>query len=149
MKREDLHILSGAHVLDSLDDTEREALEGHLAGCEACARDVREFRETAARLAGAVSAAVPERLESEVMGRIEQVRQLPPLVSVGPEVSAFGRSSRRLVWMLAASIASAALLGGAAIVQYQAAAAAEREVARLQETADSVAAVPWPHSMRP
>ncbi|MFE0651090.1 anti-sigma factor domain-containing protein [Streptomyces sp. NPDC059534] len=152
MRPEELHDQAGAYALDALSDAERTEFEAHLAGCASCAEEVRGFRETTARLAAAESTRVPASLEAEVMREIEHVRQLPPLtpdgsaMDVAPMHDSYvparpGRRNRALVWALAASLASAVLLGGTAIVQHQAAVTAQREASRIEQTADMVAAV--------
>jgi len=74
----DLHTLTGAYVLNALSDTERAAFEEHLAQCDACAREVRELRETAARLGSAVAAQTPAELKPQILERIRRTRQLAP-----------------------------------------------------------------------
>ena len=58
----DLHQLTGAYVLDSLDDLERQAFERHLDSCEACRAEVHELSETVAALGAA------EGVDAEVVG---------------------------------------------------------------------------------
>jgi anti-sigma-K factor RskA len=62
---------AAAYVLGSLDAGERGSFEAHLAGCEACAAEVRTFR----RVVDALSRAVPQRsprpeLRDRVLGAI-------------------------------------------------------------------------------
>ena len=45
----DLHTLAGAYVLDAVTAGERAAFAGHLAGCEQCRQEIREFRAATAR----------------------------------------------------------------------------------------------------
>ncbi|MFJ8663516.1 anti-sigma factor domain-containing protein [Streptomyces sp. NPDC093795] len=143
MNPDDLHMLSGAYALDALNDAEREAFERHLTGCASCAQEVRELSETAARLALAVSAPAPQSLHNDVMRQIPRVRQLPPTVSGAPVLRQKRKGAGRagLIWALAASIASAVILGGTAVVQTNAARDAERDTQRVQQAADAVAAV--------
>ncbi|MFB4308839.1 anti-sigma factor domain-containing protein [Actinomadura sp. GTD37] len=76
---DDLHALTGAYALDAIDDAaERRRFETHLAGCETCATELREFRATAARLGMAVAEPPPPRLRARVLADIGNVRQLPP-----------------------------------------------------------------------
>ncbi|MET9953863.1 anti-sigma factor [Streptomyces sp. NPDC006339] len=143
MNPDDLHMLSGAYALDALGDAERKAFERHLADCVSCTREVRELSETAARLALAASAPVPASLHDNVMRQLPLVRQLPPEVHVDPVPRPRRRGAGRtgLVWALAASIASAVILGGTAVVQTNAARDAEQDTQRVQQAADAVAAV--------
>jgi anti-sigma-K factor RskA len=79
MTTHDLHTLAGAYALDAIDDAEeRRLFESHLAGCETCETELREFRATTARLGMAVAEAPPRRLRAQVMADIRNVRQLPP-----------------------------------------------------------------------
>ena len=79
MTTADLHSLTGAHVLHATTDTERVAFQRHLAGCGPCAEEVRELRETAARLGLAAAATPPECLRHAVLARIHRA---PPRVPV-------------------------------------------------------------------
>ncbi|MDV5145077.1 anti-sigma factor [Streptomyces sp. SBC-4] len=142
MSTDDPHLLSGAYALGALSDEERQAYERHMADCASCAREVAELSETAARLGLAASAPVPPSLQENVLREIAVVRQLPraaaaPVRAAPPR----GRARRGLLWALAASIASAVLLGGTAVVQYNLAQDAERETQRAEEAAGAVAAV--------
>jgi hypothetical protein len=68
----DLHTLTGR---------EAAAFDRHLARCHACAQEVRELRETAARPALAVAEVPPAGLRTRVMAALPEVRQLPPETS--------------------------------------------------------------------
>jgi anti-sigma-K factor RskA len=74
---EDLHALTGAYVLDAVDDIERAAFLRHMSECEACAAEVAEFREVAARL-GDVVEEPPPTLKANVLATIGQTRQVGP-----------------------------------------------------------------------
>ena len=82
----DLHTLTGAYAAHALSDGERLAFERHLAACPACAQEVRELTETAARLGAAVAARPPAALWERVRAEAVATRQLPPVV---------GRAERR------------------------------------------------------
>jgi anti-sigma factor RsiW len=82
----DLHTLTGAYAAHALSEGERLAFERHLAACPACAQEVRELAETAARLGAAVTARPPAALWERVRAEAVVIRQLPPVV---------GRAERR------------------------------------------------------
>lgn len=75
----DVHALAAAYALDALDPEERRAFEAHYPGCAACADEVREFRETASRLAASRPAApLPASLRDRVLSEVDRTPQLPP-----------------------------------------------------------------------
>lgn len=74
----DMSALTGAYVVNALTDREAAEFEQHLAGCEDCAREVRELRETTARLGTSVAATPPESLKHRVLTEIAHTRQEPP-----------------------------------------------------------------------
>lgn len=76
----DIHKLTGAYVLDAVDDLERAAFERHLAECEDCRTEVASLRETTALLAESVAVSPPPSLRDSVLTGIAQVRPLPPTV---------------------------------------------------------------------
>jgi anti-sigma factor RsiW len=82
----DLHTLTGAYAAHALSDTERLAFERHLDACPACAQEVRELTETAARLGGAAAAPPPPDLWDRVRAEALVTRQLAPVA---------GRADRR------------------------------------------------------
>jgi anti-sigma-K factor RskA len=71
----DLHTLTGAHVLHATADTERAAFERHLADCVPCAQEVRELRDTAARLGLTTAVSPPPHLRGAVLTRIHTERR--------------------------------------------------------------------------
>lgn len=75
----DIHLLTGAYVLDSLDDADRDVFTHHLDECEGCAGEVAELRETVVRLTDDSWAVPPPRLRENVMAQIRATRQLPPI----------------------------------------------------------------------
>jgi len=76
----DLHTLTGAYALHALSERESAEFTRHLAVCPACAVEVRELRETAARLALAAAETPSPEFRARVLAAVPQVRQLPPLV---------------------------------------------------------------------
>jgi anti-sigma-K factor RskA len=105
MTSPDVHALTGAYVLDAVPDLERVAFERHLAECGACAQEVRELRETAARLGRSAAAEPPPWLKSRVLARVSEVRQQPP-----DQVPRAGRDRTRAPWALRLVSAAAAVL---------------------------------------
>ncbi len=111
----DIHALSGAYALNAVTDIERAQFVRHLAECPACALEVGELTETAARLAEGTEAAPPAGLRDRVLAEVTRTRQ------VGPErvrPVAAGRWRRPLAIAVAAA-AVLVVLGVGAGVQEQ------------------------------
>ncbi|MDI2129723.1 anti-sigma factor [Yinghuangia seranimata] len=108
---EDVHALAGAYAVDALDDRERELVERHLEVCQACRDEVRELRETAARLAAATSVPPPDRLRERVLAEIGSVRQVPPRPVPSRSVRGFSAATR-LPWLAAAAMFVVAVVLG-------------------------------------
>ena len=77
-RRPEPHTLAGAYAMDALEDADGARFERHLAGCQACARELRGLREATARLAGAVAAEPPAGLIERTLAAAARTRQLPP-----------------------------------------------------------------------
>ncbi len=77
----DVHADVGAYVAQALEPAEREAFEAHLAGCDSCQQEVREFSETTALMSVLTASPPPPELRSSVLGAIREVRPLPPLTA--------------------------------------------------------------------
>ncbi len=73
----DLHLLTGAYAADALTGAELAEFERHLARCPSCADEVRELRETAARLGMATAIAPPPGMREQVLAAAARTRQLP------------------------------------------------------------------------
>jgi anti-sigma-K factor RskA len=105
---EEMHDLAAAYALDALDDIERRRFETHLAGCEACRREVAGFGDALGELASRSPAQPPPEMRDRVLARIEET----PQESRRPPVP----GSRNLLMAAAAAVvavvAFAALLGG-------------------------------------
>lgn len=140
MSEAELHTLTGAYALNALDPRERAAFARHLAECESCAREVREFAATAAVLGTAVAEPPPAALRARVLDRIAAVRQEPPGARP-PRERAGGRWRRAPTLVPAACLAAAAALGGVAVWQYQLAEDARREARQQEQRAEAVAAL--------
>ncbi|MFG2869829.1 anti-sigma factor domain-containing protein [Streptomyces sp. NPDC048338] len=155
---EDVHLDAGAYALHALPPGEEAVFEAHLATCEACRREVREFREAAARLGAADPMAPPPDLRARVLDEITRVRQLratrpgpdqdpgpdpdpDPARRVDPDQdpdrrrgpgARASRGRRVLRFVLAASVAVAVALGGIAAWQYSRAEDAGDQVVRAR-----------------
>jgi anti-sigma-K factor RskA len=103
MTADDLHLLTGAYVLDSLDEVERGAFERHLAECDDCRNEVRELRETVAQIGAAEAQDPPESLRSAVFSEVDRTAQLAPRTTRTPT-----RAHRR--WLQALAVAAIAVL---------------------------------------
>jgi anti-sigma-K factor RskA len=75
---ESLHALSGAYVVDALDDDERAAFERHLPRCLDCQHEVASLREAAALMADTAATTPPPDLRDSVLAGIRNIRPLPP-----------------------------------------------------------------------
>jgi anti-sigma factor RsiW len=98
----DIHALSGAYVLDALNDLERAEFERHLVTCTSCQTEVRSLRDTAAHLADIATTPPPADLRAQVLAGARAVRPLPPRT--------VGVHRRR--WRIPAIAAAAALVVG-------------------------------------
>jgi anti-sigma-K factor RskA len=128
---ESLHALSGAYVVDALDDDERAAFERHLPGCVDCQREVASLREATALLADDAAIAPPLALRDSVLAGIKTIRPLPPEKSGQPaadreetspaiaKVLPLRPRRRRIATMVAAAAAVVAIVGGAVYQPWQ------------------------------
>ena len=108
--RGDRHALTGVYALDALDTAAEVArFERHLSRCQACASEVRGFRDTATRLALAVARQPPPALRTAVMTEVARTRQLP----AGDDRARHARPGRRLTLLPRLAIAGAALAAAA------------------------------------
>jgi len=71
-----MHLLTGAYAVGALDPLEQAAFEEHLAGCGACAAEVRGLLEASARLGSAEALTPPPRLKESVLAKIASTGQL-------------------------------------------------------------------------
>ncbi|MEW1865841.1 anti-sigma factor [Streptomyces sp. NBC_00669] len=138
MTEVDLHTLTGAYAVGALEDREARDFRRHLTRCEACDQEVRELRETAARLALAVAEVPPVGMRGRVLAALPEVRQLPP------EPSATQRSLRRNwrrrlpYYALAACLAGAIASAGIAIQAEHTADRQRDRTARAEHQADQL-----------
>lgn len=126
---ESLHALSGAYVVDALDDIERATFERHLPGCLDCQQEVASLREATALMADDAALTPPPALRDSVLAGIKNIRPLAPETGdrTGPgsnpaeddspaapiaKVLPMRRRGFRVGKMLAAAAAVAAIAGG-------------------------------------
>jgi anti-sigma-K factor RskA len=104
----EVHALAGAYVLHALTDIERASFARHLAECEACATEVAELQETAARLADGTWSVPPPQLRDKVLAEVRRTRQVPPGQPAREATPAANRWRRRTLAAVAAGIIAAA-----------------------------------------
>ena len=120
---ESLHALSGAYVVDALDDDERALFEQHLPGCLDCQREVASLREATALMADDAALTPPPSLRGSVLAGIKTIRPLPPETG-GQSTSVTDEPRRRqgapdaprrrrIATLVAAAAAVVAVVGGA------------------------------------
>ncbi|HVB45866.1 MAG TPA: anti-sigma factor [Streptosporangiaceae bacterium] len=107
----EIHALAGAYVLDAVTDQERGSFAAHLAGCEQCREDVREMRETAARLGAAAAVRPRPELAEQTIAAARRTSQLAPASEQGQGTGA--GPARRAV--AAVGLAAAVLVLAAAV----------------------------------
>ncbi|MEH1123646.1 anti-sigma factor [Micromonospora sp. CPCC 206061] len=135
----DVHALAGAYVLHALTDIERASFARHLSECEACATEVAELQETAARLADGTWSVPPPQLRDKVLAEVRRTRQVPPGQPDREATPALRRWRRRTAAAVAAGIIAAAAGTASFVAQEQrvrdqraTAAAARAEAARIE-----------------
>jgi len=74
----ELHTLAGPYVMDAVTLEERSSFAGHLADCAQCRDDVREMRETTARLGVAAVVRPRADLKEQVIRAAFRTSQLAP-----------------------------------------------------------------------
>ncbi|WP_353951386.1 anti-sigma factor [Knoellia sp. S7-12] len=84
----DTHALAGAYAVNALTDEERRSFELHLELCDDCRAEVDGLQEAAAALAVDVELSPPPALRASVLSAISQTRQLSPIASAGPPLTA-------------------------------------------------------------
>ncbi|MFI2259314.1 anti-sigma factor domain-containing protein [Streptomyces tubercidicus] len=142
MSTVDLHTLTGAYALGALSEQESAEFAGHLAQCQACTQEVRELRETAARLALAVAEVPPAALRTRVMAALPEVRQLPPRGHRAAVVPLRRARRNRLPYLAAAAcLVAAALAGGLAVNARNEADRQRDRSARAEQQAAAVSAL--------
>ena len=128
---ESVHTLSGAYVVDALDDDELALFEQHLPGCVDCQREVASLREATALMADDAALTPPESLRSSVLAGIKTIRPLPPETGAPSQPEADEATPaiatvlpmrprrRRIAALVAAAAAVVAVVGGAIVQPWQ------------------------------
>jgi Anti-sigma-K factor rskA len=130
--RPEPHLLTGVYALDALTGPELDRFERHLPRCPACDHEVRDFRETAARLAVAVAATPPAPFRPRVLRAVSATRQDAPLIR--------GRAGRPpVVRWLAVAVAAAAVVAAVTLGIVQS--VTQHQLNRAQAQIHSAAAV--------
>ncbi|PKW14593.1 anti-sigma factor [Saccharopolyspora spinosa] len=113
----DMATLTGAYAADALPDDERSEFERHLGTCADCATEVRELRETLARLSATSATRPPDGLKQRVLDEIRTTRQQPPATHDRPRIAAARPSwtTRLAVAAVVLGIATAGGLGAVTI----------------------------------
>lgn len=112
---ESLHALSGAYVVDAVDEHEREAFEQHLVDCADCQAEVDSLREAAALMADHAATEPPADLRAAVLAGVATIRPLPPEV-VRPSAPAPPSRSAEVVQLRPRRAAFTRMLVAAAAV---------------------------------
>lgn len=132
-----VHGLVAAYALHALDEVETAAVEQHIAACADCREDLREFRETLARLGSAHTVEPDEALWHRIRARVEQAPQLGPATS--------GERSRvlplRRRWPVRALAVAATLFLVVAVGLSVQLVSAHRELSALRAESDRVHAL--------
>lgn len=108
----DIHALSGAYVVDALDDLECAHFERHLAECADCRAEVASIREASAMLPETSATTPSPALRDSVLAGIRTVRPLPPQAPAGRR----GLRTRRFPALLAAAAAVLAVGVGTTVI---------------------------------
>jgi hypothetical protein len=113
LRRSDLHTLTGAHVLDALDDpAEQRRFARHLRRCQACAAEVRSLREVATSLALAAADEPPPGMRERVLTAVRRTRQAAPEL----DHHARSRQPRRIPVLAAVATTVATVVAAVAVV---------------------------------
>lgn len=132
MRRKEPHTLAGAYAMDALDPLDARRFERHLAGCDPCAQEVAELRETAARLGAATAVPPPAGMRETVLAQAARTSQHGP-------VAVSGRGRRRVLLSVAAAAAAAVV--AIAVVFGLSNSDANQRLNAAQQRSDAIAAV--------
>lgn len=146
-RRNGLHGLVGAYVLNAVEDDDRAAFERHLLICEQCRDDVRGLRETTARLAAAAAITPRPEVRQRTLQAAAVVRQLPPVVT-GEHAPARARRARaraglriRRSWLAGLAAGLAVVLAVAAVLLGLQAGSMQQRLAAQEQRDSALTAV--------
>jgi len=133
--RQDLHTLTGAYALDTLDPgRELTRFNRHLDRCQSCASEVRGFREVATAMAIAATTEPPPGMREQVMAAVARTRQLPPEIRTHARPRRTRGTAPWIPW-LSGAIATAAIAVAVFLGFAQAHTRSELNQARAQNQA--------------
>jgi anti-sigma-K factor RskA len=136
-RRREPHTLAGPYAMDALDAADRARFERHLASCDACAQEVAELRETAARLGAATAVPPPAAMKDKVLAAAARTSQHLP---VAPKLS---RAPRR-AFLIAVPAVAAGLIAVATVFGL-ASSDANQRLDQAQQRNEAIAAVLTAH----
>ena len=105
----DLHTLSGAYALNALSPEEADQFRRHLDDCPACAQEVLELQQAAARMGLSEAVEPPAHLRAKVLAAVDRTPQSPPRGGNVVQMPTRTWGSRLLV----AAAAAVLVVGGA------------------------------------
>lgn len=103
----ELHSLTGAYVVNAIDEDERVSFEVHLDACPGCAAEVVSLRDALGELSHSTAVQAPAELRASVLGAISQMPSVPQNITpLRP------RSSKSWVWPVAAAACAVIAIAG-------------------------------------
>jgi anti-sigma-K factor RskA len=138
LQRPDPHLLTGAYAADALAGAELAQFEKHLDRCPSCAEEVRELRETAARIGLATATMPPPAMRQRVLQAAIRTRQLPP---AGRRPLVLGPPRRRARLRRPLTAVGVAAMAAAIVVLAFLQAATQHSLQRAQSANQAIAAV--------
>lgn len=140
LRRTEPHTLAGAFAMHALNAADTKRVERHLARCQACAAEIAEFGEVAARLAAAAAVQPPDALKNRAMAAAARVRQLPPPTGE-PGAARVQRRRPRQSWVARLALAAAVTFIAASGIFGLTISSEQRKLSQDQARSRQVAAV--------
>lgn len=138
----ELYGLAGAYVLNALDQDERQAFETHLERSPEALAEVQSLREAAVLLAATTAETPPEHMRSNVLSRIDGIRQDRPVVAISdaPSLRAPSQPATR-EWVKSLSYGAAAVATMIAVALGIAVGNLSSRIDQVQEAEQQIASV--------